>query len=72
MASIDSALETSTEPSTGGGTSDGRFIAHYGTEVVEFGPVNATIHKVNERIRVSEIDALSRAYEQIVQRLMFN
>ena len=71
VASIDSALETSTEPSTGGGTSDGRFIAQYGTEVVEFGPVNATIHKVNERIRVSEIEALSRAYEQIVQRLMF-
>ena len=71
VASIDSALGIRTEPSTGGGTSDGRFIAQYGTEVVEFGPVNATIHKVNERIGISEIEALSLAYEQIVRRLMF-
>ena len=68
---IDSALGITTVPSTGGGTSDGRFIAQYGTEVVEFGPVNATIHKVNECVRVTDIDALSKAYEEIVRRLMF-
>ncbi|MEM7468843.1 MAG: succinyl-diaminopimelate desuccinylase [Pseudomonadota bacterium] len=57
--------------STGGGTSDGRFIAQYGTEVVEFGPVNATIHKVNECIKLDDIEALSLAYENSVRRLLF-
>ena len=69
---IKDELGVSTHLSTGGGTSDGRFIAQYGVEVVEFGPVNATIHKVNECIRVKEIEDLSRAYEQIVQRLMYS
>src|SRR6185503_17257136 len=48
--------------STGGGTSDGRFIAPTGAEVVELGVVNASIHKVNECVRVEEIDALHRMY----------
>lgn len=69
---IKSVLDIETNISTGGGTSDGRFIAQYGTEVVEFGPVNATIHKVNERIAIDEIEALSLTYEEIVKRLMFN
>ena len=71
-AAIKGELSVDTELSTGGGTSDGRFIAQYNTEVVEFGPVNATIHKVNECIRVQDIDLLSQAYEEIVRRLMFD
>ena len=59
-----------TELSTSGGTSDGRFIAPTGAQVVELGPVNATIHKVNECIRVSEIDDLSVIYEEILKHLL--
>jgi succinyl-diaminopimelate desuccinylase len=56
--------------STTGGTSDGRFISPTGTQVVELGVVNATIHKVNECVRVDDLDALSRAYERIMQLLL--
>jgi len=59
-----------TELSTAGGTSDGRFIAPTGTQVVELGPVNATIHKVNECVRAEDLDTLSNIYEGIIQRLM--
>jgi succinyl-diaminopimelate desuccinylase len=55
---------------TGGGTSDGRFIAPRGAQVVELGVVNATIHKVNESVRVSEIEALHRMYVGILERLL--
>lgn len=60
----------STELSTSGGTSDGRFIAPTGAQVVELGPVNATIHQVNECVRVSEIDDLSVIYEEILKQLL--
>lgn len=56
--------------STAGGTSDGRFIAPTGAQVIELGPVNATIHKVNEHVRVDELIALTRMYEAIVGRLL--
>ena len=56
--------------STSGGTSDGRFIAPTGAQVVELGVVNATIHKVNECVRVEDIDMLSRAYERIMELLL--
>jgi succinyl-diaminopimelate desuccinylase len=55
---------------TGGGTSDGRFIAPHGAEVVELGVVNATIHKVNECVRVADIDALQRMYVDVLERLL--
>jgi len=55
--------------STGGGTSDGRFIAPMGAQVVELGVTNATIHKVNECVRVGEIDALHRIYLRILRTL---
>jgi succinyl-diaminopimelate desuccinylase len=58
------------ERSTTGGTSDGRFIAPTGAQVVEFGVVNATIHKVNECVRVADIDVLSRTYERIMELLL--
>jgi succinyl-diaminopimelate desuccinylase len=56
--------------STTGGTSDGRFIAPTGAQVVELGVVNATIHKVNECVRVEDVEALSRMYERVMQRLL--
>jgi len=59
-----------TELSTGGGTSDGRFIAPTGAEVVELGPVNATIHKVDEHVVAADLDLLSRMYEGILEKLL--
>lgn len=56
--------------STSGGTSDGRFIATLGAQVVELGPLNDTIHKVNERVRASDLDELSRIYEATLQALL--
>ncbi len=53
-----------------GGTSDGRFIADVCDEVVELGPVNATIHKVNERVRCADLDALSAVYRGTLERLL--
>ena len=58
------------ELSTTGGTSDGRFIAPTGAQVVELGVINATIHKVNEHVRVADMDALSKIYEQVMQALL--
>jgi len=56
--------------STGGGTSDGRFIAPMGAQVVELGVVNQTIHKVNECVRVEEIDTLAQAYRRVLELLL--
>lgn len=58
------------EQSTGGGTSDGRFIAPMGAEVVELGPVNATIHKVDECVDMAELERLPELYLAICQRLL--
>ena len=59
-----------TELSTTGGTSDGRFIAPTGSQVLEFGPRNATIHKVNECVSVEDLDTLSACYEKILEKLL--
>jgi len=56
--------------STGGGTSDGRFIAPSGAQVVELGPVNASIHKVNECVKVEDVPRLANMYEQIMENLL--
>ncbi len=58
------------EQSTGGGTSDGRFIAPLGAEVVELGPVNASIHKVDEWVDVAELERLPQLYRAICERLL--
>ncbi|MCF7984673.1 MAG: succinyl-diaminopimelate desuccinylase [Thiohalocapsa sp.] len=58
--------------STAGGTSDGRFIAPTGAEVVELGPVNATIHKVDECVGVAELDALSAVYRRMLEHLLLD
>ena len=59
-----------TELSTGGGTSDGRFISPAGIDVVELGPVNASIHKVNEHVSVADVVHLTTIYRRIVEKLM--
>jgi len=63
---------TGQEPvlSTSGGTSDGRFIAPTGCQVVEVGPCNATIHKVDERVAVAALEPLARIYQGILERLL--
>jgi len=58
-----------TELSTSGGTSDGRFIAPTGAQVLELGPLNATIHQVNEQVRASDLDELSDIYEKILEEI---
>ncbi len=69
-ASIKSVTGIETECSTTGGTSDGRFIAPTGAQLLELGPCNATIHKVNETVRVADLDALSLIYEDVLTRLV--
>ncbi|MGQ0587477.1 MAG: succinyl-diaminopimelate desuccinylase [Gammaproteobacteria bacterium] len=55
---------------TGGGTSDGRFLAPLGAQVIEIGPVNATIHQVNECVRIADLERLSQIYERLLERLL--
>ncbi|MFI3246298.1 MAG: succinyl-diaminopimelate desuccinylase [Ferrimonas sp.] len=59
-----------TEPQTTGGTSDGRFIAPTGAEVVELGPCNATIHKINECVSVDDLETLALVYERLMEKLL--
>ena len=56
--------------STGGGTSDGRFIAPMGVDVVELGPVNASIHKVNEHVRIADVPPLTAMYRRTLELLL--
>jgi len=58
------------ELSTGGGTSDGRFISPAGTDVVELGPVNASIHKVNEHVRIDDVVTLTSMYQRVLELLL--
>jgi succinyl-diaminopimelate desuccinylase len=59
-----------TELSTAGGTSDGRFIAPTGSQVIELGPLNETIHKINEGVAIKDLDDLSLIYEKIMENLL--
>jgi len=58
-----------TELSTTGGTSDGRFISRICPQVVEFGPVNATIHKIDEHVAVADIEPLKNIYRRTIENL---
>ncbi|MFJ5433064.1 succinyl-diaminopimelate desuccinylase [Pectobacterium sp. CHL-2024] len=62
--------EVTPELLTTGGTSDGRFIARMGAQVVELGPVNATIHKVDECVSAADLQLLSRMYQRIMEQLI--
>jgi succinyl-diaminopimelate desuccinylase len=69
-AAIRNVTGLTPEISCTGGTSDGRFLANLCDQVVEFGPVNATIHKLNERVAVADLDPLSRIYGELLDRLL--
>lgn len=70
VAAIKDITGINTELSTSGGTSDGRFIAPTGAQVVELGPINATIHKVNEQISADDLNKLTEIYELILKKLL--
>ena len=70
--SIESTTGNVPEVSTGGGTSDGRFIAPSGAQVVEVGHVNSTIHQINERVKLADIPQLTKIYEGILERLLID
>lgn len=67
---ISSEMNFDTELSTAGGTSDGRFIAPTGAQVVELGPVNASIHKIDEHVRIQDLYHLERIYYRIMEHLL--
>jgi len=69
-AAIEQVTGVTTELSTTGGTSDGRFIAQMCPQVVEFGPVNASIHKIDEHVRVADIEPLKDIYLGTLERLL--
>lgn len=69
-AAIQDVTGLETELSTTGGTSDGRFIAQICPQVVEFGPVNASIHKIDEHVAVADIEPLKNIYRQTLERLL--
>ncbi len=69
-AAIQSETGFETVDDTGGGTSDGRFIAPTGAQVVELGPLNESIHKVNENVGVEDLETLSGIYEQVLVNLL--
>ena len=70
IRAVQEQLQITPKLSTGGGTSDGRFIAPMGAQVIEMGVINATIHKVNECVRVADIDGLQRLYTRILELLL--
>ena len=70
QAALRDILGREARPDTGGGTSDGRFVAPTGAQVVELGPLNGTIHKIDECIPVEDIDRLSTVYERILINLL--
>ena len=71
-AAIKTVTGFETLDDTGGGTSDGRFIAPTGAQVIELGPLNESIHKINENVGLEDLEILSRIYEQILINLLAN
>jgi succinyl-diaminopimelate desuccinylase len=67
---VEEELRVTPKLSTGGGTSDGRFIAPTGAQVIELGVVNSTIHKANECVRVEDIDRLRGTYRRTLELLL--
>ena len=69
IKSIDSIMGYKPEINNGGGTSDGRWIAPMGTEVIELGPINETIHQINEKVNIHDLDNLKNIYKEILANL---
>jgi succinyl-diaminopimelate desuccinylase len=70
VQAISSVTKTAAELSTSGGTSDGRFIAPTGSQVIELGPCNATIHKVDEHVNAEDLETLATIYEEMLGNLL--
>jgi len=70
LAAIQEITGLTARMGTDGGTSDGRFIAPTGTEVIELGPVSASIHQVNEHIAIQDLEPLTQIYEKILEKLL--
>ena len=70
LKSISKITGLDSELSTAGGTSDGRFIAPMGTQVVELGPINESIHRVDENVSIADLDVLTAIYQNILQELL--
>ena len=70
VAAIEELLNRSPELNTGGGTSDGRYIAPLGSEVLELGLINTTIHQIDERTPVADLDRLQAVYYDIIRRIL--
>ena len=70
ISAVKETKEITPELATSGGTSDGRFIAQEGTQVVELGPVNATIHQVNESVLVQDLEDLTRIYSKVLTKIL--
>jgi succinyl-diaminopimelate desuccinylase len=69
VKAVKEVIDLDTQLSTAGGTSDGRFIAPMGTQVVELGPVNATIHQIDECASVDDLNKLTRIYQSLLKHL---
>jgi succinyl-diaminopimelate desuccinylase len=67
---VEENLKITPKLSTSGGTSDGRFIAPLGAQVVELGVINESIHKVNEGVKIADIDGLHRIYYRMLELLL--
>ena len=70
MLAVADICGNNAELNTGGGTSDGRFIAPTGSQLIELGPCNATIHQINEQVSISELGLMSATYENILERML--
>lgn len=70
VSAVEKIIGVTPKLDTGGGTSDARFIALMGGEVIEFGPLNATIHKVNECVNINDLATLGEVYKQMLQNLL--
>jgi succinyl-diaminopimelate desuccinylase len=70
VKSIEELLNCSPELNTGGGTSDGRYIAPLGSEVLELGLINTTIHQIDERTPIADLDRLQAVYQNILHRIL--
>ena len=70
IAAVEASCGLTPKLSTSGGTSDGRFIAPTGAQVIELGPINASIHQLDEHVNIADLDALSAIYQRILANLL--
>jgi succinyl-diaminopimelate desuccinylase len=71
VASVKAVTGVQARTCTSGGTSDGRFLAAAGAQVVELGPINKTIHKIDEHVTIADLEKLTEIYEDLLQRLLY-